>query len=119
MMGNPVIWFEVSGEDNSGLQSFYSELFGWSVDDNNPIKYGIVNTGSEKGIQGGIGTTQAGTSWVTFYVEVPDIKEVLAKVENMGGRVIVPYTEIPEMVTMAVFADPEGHSIGLVQGQEE
>ncbi len=35
---------------------------------------------------------------------------------KMGGKVVMPITEIPNMVTMAQFADPEGHIIGIVKG---
>ena len=29
----------------------------------------------------------------------------------------MPVTEIPNMVTFALFADPEGHVVGVVKGQ--
>jgi predicted enzyme related to lactoylglutathione lyase len=29
----------------------------------------------------------------------------------------VPVTEIPDMVTFALFADPEGHVVGIYKGQ--
>ena len=36
-MGQPVVHFEVVGKDGAALQSFYSELFGWEIDANNPM----------------------------------------------------------------------------------
>jgi predicted enzyme related to lactoylglutathione lyase len=33
----------------------------------------------------------------------------------MGGKVIMPPTEIPGSVTMAQFQDPEGNLIGLIK----
>ena len=41
-MGQPVVHFEVVGKDGEKLQSYYSELFGWEIDANNPMKYGMV-----------------------------------------------------------------------------
>lgn len=35
----------------------------------------------------------------------------------MGGKTVVPVTEIPDMVTFAQFADPEGNVVGLVKSQ--
>ena len=41
-MGQPVVHFEVIGRDGEKLQSYYSDLFGWDIDANNPMGYGIV-----------------------------------------------------------------------------
>jgi predicted enzyme related to lactoylglutathione lyase len=47
--------------------------------------------------------------------EVDDPQTYLDKAEKMGGKTIVPVTEIPNMVTFALFADPEGHMVGVVK----
>ena len=63
----------------------------------------------------GIGEIYPGTrSWVTFYVETPSIDASLADVARRGGKVVVPRTVMPD-VTLAIFEDPEGHPIGLVE----
>ena len=41
-MGQPVVLLEIIGEDGDKLKSFFSELFGWEIDSNNPMNYGIV-----------------------------------------------------------------------------
>lgn len=41
-MGQPVVHFEIIGRDAEQLQSYYSELFGWEIDSDNPMNYGIV-----------------------------------------------------------------------------
>src|SRR3989454_9655264 len=41
-MGQPVVHFEVIGKDGDKLTSYYSELFGWEIDSNNPMNYGMV-----------------------------------------------------------------------------
>jgi predicted enzyme related to lactoylglutathione lyase len=118
-MAKPVVgWFEVTGKDGLGLQSFYSELFGWKVNDaGDGSGYGLVEAG-QKGIAGGIGASQdGGPGQVTFYVEVDDPAAYLAKVEKLGGRIVVPPSEIPDFgLTFAFFADPEGHVVGLSKG---
>src|SRR4051795_13731317 len=53
-MANPVVHFEVIGSDGAKLQAFYRDVFGWSIDANNPMQYGMVSAGSERGIGGGI-----------------------------------------------------------------
>jgi len=114
-MGQPVVHFEILGKEPKKLQEFYAGLFDWHVDANNPINYGVVDTHGEGGIGGGIGPAQ-GENQVTFYVQVDDLQGYLNKIEGMGGKTVVPVTEIPDMVTFAMFADPEGNVVGLVKG---
>jgi predicted enzyme related to lactoylglutathione lyase len=47
---------------------------------------------------------------------VDDLAACLKKAESMGGKTVVPPTEIPDMVTFAQFQDPEGNIVGLVKG---
>jgi predicted enzyme related to lactoylglutathione lyase len=109
-----VTHFEIEGPDGKGLQAFYAGLFGWSVDANNPMDYGIVSP-VENGIGGGIAASQDGKSHVRVYVEVDSIDPVLEKVQAMGGRTVMPRTVLPGMVTMAQFEDPAGNVIGLAE----
>jgi uncharacterized protein len=114
-MGNPVVHFEVVGSDGAKLQEFYGDLFGWKISADNPQNYGIVDNGGE-GINGGVGQAPDGSRQVTWYVQVGNIADCLRKAEEMGGKVVMPRTEM-DMVTMAMMADPEGNVVGLVEGQ--
>jgi predicted enzyme related to lactoylglutathione lyase len=118
-MGNPVVHFEITGKDGPKLQKYYSDLFGWKVDATNPMNYGLVDTNANgQGIAGGIAQDDNPTNqMVTIYVQVPDVQASLDNAVSLGGSVVSPVTVIPGMVTMAVFADPEGHTIGLVAEQ--
>jgi uncharacterized protein len=113
-MADKVVWFEVMGKDGGKLQSFYSDLFGWKIDAANPMNYGTVDA-SESGVGGGIGKADNGHGHVTFYMGVDDPQEYLDRAESLGGKTVVPVTEIPNMVTFALIADPEGHVIGVVK----
>src|SRR6266571_3280797 len=54
-------------------------------------------SGREKGIAGGIGASQdGGPGQLTFYVEVDDPAAYLARAEKLGGKTIVPPSEIPD-----------------------
>ena len=44
-MGTKIIHVEVIGNDGGALQDFYSKVFGWSLDTNNPGGYGLVPRG--------------------------------------------------------------------------
>ena len=111
-------WFEITGKDGPALRRFYSELFDWSINDaGDGSGYGLVEAG-EKGIAGGIGASQGGAEGgVRFYVEVDDPAAFLDRAGKLGGRTVVPPTEIPSFgLTFAFFADPEGHVVGLSRG---
>jgi predicted enzyme related to lactoylglutathione lyase len=113
-MGSPVVHFEVVGSDGGKLQSFYADLFDWKISADNPMNYGIVDNGGE-GINGGVGQSPTGPH-LTWYVQVPNIEEALAKAESLGGKTVMPREEIPNMVTFALLSDPEGNLVGLVEG---
>jgi predicted enzyme related to lactoylglutathione lyase len=124
-MGQPVVHFEVIGTDGEKLQKYYSELFGWEVDADNPMKYGMVARDSNLSAEGqpGIGGGVAGgppgyEGHVTFYVAVPDVEAALAKAEELGGKRIMGPEKIMDMVELGQFSDPEGHVIGVVKDEQ-
>ncbi len=117
-MNNPVVWFEVVGKDGSTLRRFYSDLFGWKIEGaTGDMDYGLVAP-AKSGIGGGVGqSSDGGGGHVTFFVEVDDPAAYLAEAEKLGGKTVVPPTEIPSYnLTFAYFTDPQGHLIGLSKG---
>ncbi len=125
-MGAPVVHFEVIGKDIKTLTSFYSGLFDWKVDTNNPVGYGVVTREDNVNPDGiGIGGGLMGSAGhegmegydghVTFYVEVPDVDAALRKAEELGGKRLMGPDEVPGGPTIGQFLDPEGHLIGVVQ----
>jgi predicted enzyme related to lactoylglutathione lyase len=120
-MAAPVVHWEINAKDGKRAQEFYASLFEWKVNANNEMNYGLVDTGSKLGAGGGIGQqseTQPAPN-VTFYVQVNDLQAYLSKAETLGGRTVVPPTEIAGMnMSFAMFADPEGNTIGLIKGMQ-
>lgn len=120
-MGNAVVHFEVMGQDGPALHRFYSELFGWRIDADNEIGYGVVthsdnHSAGGAGIGGGIlGGMPPGQDGVTFYVQVDDVAASLAEVERLGGTKIMGPAETPTGLVFGHLHDPEGHWIGLMQ----
>jgi uncharacterized protein len=119
-MGQPVVHFEVIGKDGEKLQRYYSELFGWEIDADNPMKYGMVAREANLapdggGIGGGIAAGPDGyEGHVTFDVAVPDIEAALAKAEQLGGSRVMGPEKVMDTIEIGQFKDPEGHVIGLV-----
>jgi len=126
-MPAPVVHFEIIGKDPRALGAFYASAFGWDVDTDHPVagaggtEYLMVRPDGEQppkaGINGGFGAAMEGyDGHVTFYVWVPSVSEALDKVESLGGsRVMGP--EQTGGPVIALFADPQGNVIGLVEGE--
>ena len=115
-MANPVVHFEVVGKDAGALRSFYGEAFSWNLQDVMEGQYYMVETGGEGGIAGGVGADpQGGAGHVMFYVQVDDPAAALEKIKSLGGSTVSEPMDIPNGPTIAHFADPEGHVIGLVK----
>ncbi len=117
-MGAPVVWFEVAGRDLDALRQFYSSLFGWRIelDGASPIPYGLVDTGAEGGIPGGVyAPGEAVGSYVSFYVGVDNLTESLRQAKALGAKVAQPPTPLPDGSRVAMLNDPEGHRVGLIQ----
>ena len=120
-MGQPVVHFEIIGKDAEAMRNYYSELFGWEINADNPINYGTVdregNTNADGiGIGGGVGVGPEGyDGHVTVYIEVPDVEAALAKAESLGGSRMMGPMEPTEGVEIGLFNDPEGHTVGVVK----
>jgi uncharacterized protein len=123
-MGQPVVHFEVVGKDGDKLQSYYAELFGWNINSDNEMNYGMVDGKDNKtadggiGIGGGVGQGPEGYGGhVTFYVAVPDVEVALQKAESLGGKRVMGPEDIMGMVVLGQFTDPEGNLVGVVKDQ--
>jgi hypothetical protein len=120
-MGQPVVHFEIIGKDAAKLQGFYSDLFGWEINSDNPMNYGIVQRDGNvnpdgAGIGGGVGSGPEGyAGHVTFYIEVPDVEAALVKAEKLGGTRLVGPDAVAEGIEIGLFNDPEGHTIGVTK----
>jgi predicted enzyme related to lactoylglutathione lyase len=103
-MSAPIVFFDIAGPDAAHLKSFYSGVFGWSIDGNNGIKTGALE-----------GTLRQDPPEKIIYIGVPDIDAALVQVKAAGGTVDLPRTVIPNVVTFALFKDPAGNRMGLVE----
>jgi hypothetical protein len=112
-MPNPIVYFEIVGKDRPVLEDFYSAVFDWQITPASET-YSHVSPGS--GMNGGIGSSMdGGAGHVTFYVEVGNIAETLTVVEGRGGKRVMEPQQMPNGPLIALFADPEGRVIGLIQ----
>jgi len=110
-MSNNLCYFEIFTSDLAKSKSFYGQLFNWEI---NPWgtqgSYEHIKTPQEP--DGGLWKTED-QKGVLVYFKVEDIDKTLKKVEELGGKVILKKTEIPNVGHYAIFADLDGNQIAL------
>jgi len=113
-MAHPVLQFQIISKDPDQTARFYAGLFDWKINADNPMGYRRIDTGSQEGIQGGIwpAPPQA-PAFVQLFVGVSDVKAAVEKAEQLGARLLIPPTTLPEGDEMAVLHDPQGMSFAL------
>jgi uncharacterized protein len=123
-MGQPVVHFEIIGQEPSALRSYYAELFGWEFQTGDaatesvsqPGEYGFVDgstTGDGTGINGGVGGGEHYERRALFYVGVPEVEAALQAAESLGGTRKMGPEGTPGTLVVGQFADPEGNLIGV------
>jgi predicted enzyme related to lactoylglutathione lyase len=116
-------WFECGTTDSAAAKKFYTELFGWSVEDH-PMPggmeghYTILRLGEHEvaGLYQMSGPQLQGvpSHWAT-YVKVESTDETAKKAVSIGGQILVPPMDVPGVGRMAVVQDPTGATISLFQ----
>lgn len=106
--------FQIISKAPDDTARFYGELFGWSIDANNPMGYRQIRTGSDRGIQGGIwpAPPQA-PAFVQLFMAVDDVAASVERAVGLGAKLLIPPTTLPEGDVMAVLHDPQGMSFGI------
>jgi predicted enzyme related to lactoylglutathione lyase len=118
-MGDPVVHFEVGGPDDGPLLRFYGELFGWKLTTvPGDFHYTVIDTLGGDGVNGGLGKSGTGEPWATFYVAVDDLQAKLDRAESLGAKTVLPVTEVPGLLTFAMFDDPDGLLVGMVKADQ-
>jgi uncharacterized protein len=112
-MGEPVVHWQIMAKDPDKLTDFYTTLFDWKTAKSDDGGYTYVHTNTSEGISGGIGHYDDYRG-VTFYVRVDDLDGYLEQVPKLGGEIQMPATDLGD-VRLAVFADPQGNSVGLIE----
>jgi predicted enzyme related to lactoylglutathione lyase len=109
-----IVHWEIQSQSPELLHSFYRDAFGWEINANNPMNYGMVSSKGKDGINGGIGGTSTPGSRVTVYAGVPSIESILERIASLGGQIVMPRTDVGPVI-MGLYSDPEGNLMGLIE----
>ena len=114
-----VCHWEVMGRDGDKTRAFFAQLFEWDVQKWEGSDYGMVQSGGEGTIGGGLGGVRPGDNpGIIVYVQVDDLQKYLDRAEKLGAKTIVPPSPIPGIGQFAVFADLDGIPVGLFKAGE-
>ncbi len=126
-MDGEVVHFEVPAKDLKRAKSFYSQVFGWKLNDvamegGEPYVLAMTTELDEKGnpvrpggINGGMMKLEKPFTGPSITLEVGDIKAALKAVEKHGGKTVTERMPIGQMGFAAYFRDPEGNLMGLFE----
>jgi predicted enzyme related to lactoylglutathione lyase len=108
-----VVHVEIPAANVQAAGKFYQELLGWKIHHDDQMNYSMWEAGDGSG--GGFPevSTDLPAGQVLVYIDSDDIDADLKKVEQLGGKVVKPKSEIPQTGWYAFFQDPTGNMIGL------
>lgn len=121
---NKVTYFEIPVDDMQRSQDFYSKVFGWEAKELSegyvrllsvPTSNDGVSSNMAGAINGGLQKRGERAKAPTVVVTVDDIDLITAKIESMGGTIVIPKEEMGGMGWYVQFDDPAGNRIGLFQ----
>jgi predicted enzyme related to lactoylglutathione lyase len=119
---HPIVHLEIPAKDAAAAGKFYGEVFGWKIETDSMYNY------TQFQAEGGPGGAFVGLSGATannpaykpdsllVYISTDDIDATLAKIESLGGKTLMPKTEIPHVGWWAAFTDPTGNRVALFTG---
>jgi predicted enzyme related to lactoylglutathione lyase len=118
-------WYDCMTTDPAAAQSFYTELIGWGTQEweGGSMPYtmwtnkgtpmgGLMELPEEAAKQG------APPHWLA-YVATPDLEATVSRAQELGAKVYVPPTEIPDSGAFSVLADPQGAVFAVYSSPQE
>jgi len=112
-------WNELMTPDTDKAATFYGGLFGWEIETmsmGDMGDYTLFKGGSKQpaggmmAIKPEMGPIPA--NWLVYFA-VDDVDGVHDKAVSLGGKAMVPPTDIPKMGRFAVITDPVGAVFGI------
>ncbi|MCL2359098.1 MAG: VOC family protein [Nitrososphaerota archaeon] len=123
-MDHTIVHFEIPANNVEKIKKFYENVFGWKiVQAGGPIEYWIIQTVPtdnkgmilRPGVNGGMYKRQIPEGKSINYYSVESITDFLEKIVKLGGKIIQPKQEVPEVGWIAAAEDPEGNAFALIE----
>jgi len=121
-MNHTIVHFEIPADNLEKLKQFYENVFGWKIEKSpGPVEYWSINTvpvdeqgkPTEIGVNGGMIKRQNPEHKLTSYILVESVDAYAKKIEDAGGKILVPKTAVPSIGYWAMFTDPDGNVLAI------
>jgi predicted enzyme related to lactoylglutathione lyase len=121
IMPNPntgrFVWHELTTPDAAAATKFYTGLFGWTVEEmKGPWGVYLLFKQGEMPIGGAMQSPPGAPSGWLVYVGVEDVDASAKKIAELGGKIMVPPTTVPDMLRFACAMDPHKAAFGIMKG---
>jgi predicted enzyme related to lactoylglutathione lyase len=114
-------WTELMTTDEEGAKRFYGKLFGWEteqtllegIESMEGMKYSVIKVDGDPvgGITGMPPECKGMPPTWGIYVTVDDVDATAAQVEELGGKLLRPPADIPNVGRFCVIQDPQGAAL--------
>src|ERR1700761_2249994 len=105
------VWHELMTTDPDAASDFYSSVVPWTTQDSGMPSYTLWMSGKNRagGLMALPEDEGSGTPphWI-IYIATDDVDETVAQAEKLGGKILKPAADIPNVGRFAVLADPQG-----------
>jgi hypothetical protein len=127
-MNHTIVHFNIPADNPEKLKQFYEKVFGWKIEKTpGPADYWLIYTvpvneqgrPTEMGVNGGMMKRQDPEEKLTNYILVESVDEYAKKIEDSGGKIIVPKMAVPSMGYWALFTDPDGNVLAIWEENKE
>lgn len=117
---NAICWVELATRDMARAEAFYTELFGWRMQDHHaspPSGYRMF--GNDDGMLGGL--LQMTEEWGempshwSIYIQVEDVDAVVERAQAHGGTLCFPAFDAPGVGRLARIDDPSGAGFYVIR----
>lgn len=120
---NPFIWHELVTSDQNKSGAFFSQLFGWELQEVDAGEFGVYTLFKKQGhaVAGMMNPTPEtpgkGSYWHS-YIAVVDVDDCASQASVLGGEVMVAPHDVPDVGRICVVCDPTGAIVHLMQPLE-
>ena len=114
---NGFVFHELMTTDVEGAKSFYQKITGLTV---MPGPYPMLMDGKQP-VAGLVAPRADGSAWPSggpeshwiAYFSVNDVDATAREAKQLGGKVLLPPTDVPGFGRAAVLRDPQGAAFGI------
>lgn len=112
-MPAPIVFIDIVGPELPKQAAFYKDVFGWDIGPGGTFSAPVASP--MPGVLRVEDPKDNPTAERVIYLGVSDIDATLAAIGAHGGKTVLPRLEVPGVAILALFTDPAGNHMGLVE----